>query len=96
MAEKPESWDVNMMPCCKRWSDKKPLAAKVEQTCHCPTQWMIGNTSREILYIFRRPSTPPSRRVSTSTLKGSVAPGQFRCPVFCLDLDAVFFSRGNG
>lgn len=80
-AEKPEFWDVNMMPSRElpRWSDTKPLAAKVERGIlldvpspqSVPHTWQQRYTPRDILYIFRRPPTPPSRRVSTSTLKAA-------------------------
>ncbi|KAI5996194.1 hypothetical protein EDD15DRAFT_496843 [Pisolithus albus] len=83
-AEKPEFWDVNMMPSRElpRWSDTKPLAAKVERSIlldvpspqsvpHTWQQRLMRHTPREILYIFRRPSTPPSRLVSTSTPKAA-------------------------
>ncbi|KAI6168361.1 hypothetical protein EDD17DRAFT_617575 [Pisolithus thermaeus] len=83
-AEKPEFWDVNMMPSRElpRWADTKPLAAKVERGIvldvqspqPVPLTWrrrLIRCTPREFLYIFRRSSAPPLRRASTSTLKAA-------------------------
>ncbi|KAI6148677.1 hypothetical protein BKA82DRAFT_4140449 [Pisolithus tinctorius] len=81
MFEKPEFWDVNMMPSRElpRWADEKPLAAKVEQSIllpdtqspqPVPSTWrrrLIGFIPREVLRLFHRPSAPPSRRASVST-----------------------------